>query len=333
MRFLRLLIIGVVAAALWIQPILVGAPDPIARTLSASERQPSVRKQIQPAPPPRPAPGAPVGSEALPVVPDRGAPPVVPAAAPPPPPAPPLPVVPEPRPEVVAPAAAPPLPVVPAPRPPTGPEPPVVPVTPSGTNENHNHNENHDDNHNDNHQDNGNYNGNYNDNEDDDNDNEDNDNGDNQNGNDNEVVVVNPYCSRIGQTTEFYSADGRVVVTVTSSLPVRTRVEIYATDPATVPGPVESRVGQLTYQLVFLTCDGFAYARLPGDINLGIHFTDDEVWGQDPRHVTIFRRDVATETWVAVPKQVADPPARYVSASIAEPGVYDVQIRSVIVVP
>lgn len=96
-------------------------------------------------------------------------------------------------------------------------------------------------------------------------------------------------------------------------------VELARVDPSGVPSP-GSLVGQLVFRLTAASCGGQALGALPGEANLGVTYTGDAVSGRDASKLALMLYD--GQRWSPAPKQANDPPHRYVSATIAAPGIY-----------
>jgi hypothetical protein len=130
-------------------------------------------------------------------------------------------------------------------------------------------------------------------------------------------------CALPGQQTVVTSPDGRVAVRFFPTLARAVRLSITgvtATDVAAVPG---RRVGDLTVWLRAEYCDGGELSVLPVEVNLGMHYGDQDVAaGLTEQNFVISRLDPATNQWTQAAKQAADPSANYVSASIGELGIY-----------
>lgn len=132
-----------------------------------------------------------------------------------------------------------------------------------------------------------------------------------------------PTCSMPGRDTVFTSHDGKVALRVfaSSSLPVR--VVIYQVINAhTAPPPPGTYVSPLVYEVWASSCDADRLSDFPAEVNLGIRYSDLEVAGLDEGRFVIGRLDMATASWVPVEKQVSDPPANYVSATITQTGYF-----------
>ena len=72
------------------------------------------------------------------------------------------------------------------------------------------------------------------------------------------------------------------------------------------------------------TCDGQRLTTLPGEVNLGIRYSDGDVGGLNEANFKIARLDQST--WKAVDKQAPDPGANYASATIMELGYFVVHV-------
>jgi hypothetical protein len=90
-----------------------------------------------------------------------------------------------------------------------------------------------------------------------------------------------------------------------------------------VPG---QRVDALLFELIAETCDGQPLATLPGEVNLGIRYTDGDAAGLTEANFKLARLDRSDNSWKAVAKQAPDPGANYVSATIADLGYFVVHV-------
>lgn len=132
-----------------------------------------------------------------------------------------------------------------------------------------------------------------------------------------------PACSTPGQDITFQSDDGRVTVKVFASMGQSIKLSIRRPiDPASVPPAPGAIVGGLLFQLIAEGCDGGPIPVLPAEINIGVHYTDDEAAGKNEANFKLARLDTTANQWRDTAKQVTDPPSNFTSATITEMGFY-----------
>jgi hypothetical protein len=119
------------------------------------------------------------------------------------------------------------------------------------------------------------------------------------------------------------SPDGRVAVKVfpTMSRNVRITVRMVSNAPAT-PGQL---VDGLTFSISGEFCEGGALTTLPAEVNLGVHYSDQDAGALNEASFTIAR--LSGTQWTPEAKQASDPTANYVSATITGLGTYAVYQR------
>ena len=136
-----------------------------------------------------------------------------------------------------------------------------------------------------------------------------------------------PSCSTPGQQSSFTSSDGTVSVTVYAGMPQGVRFRIRKpVDPGSVPAVPGQRVDALLFELIAETCDGQPLAKLPGEVNLGVRYTDGDAAGLNEANFKIARLDQSDNTWKDTAKQAPDPGANFVSATITDLGYYVVHV-------
>ena len=132
-------------------------------------------------------------------------------------------------------------------------------------------------------------------------------------------------CSTPGRESVFTSSDGTVSVRVYGTMPQGVRIVIRKpVDAGSVPAVPGQQVDALLFEITAQTCDGQSLARLPGEANLGIRYTDGDVGGLNEASFKVARVD--SGAWKDVEKQAPDPGANYVSATIMDLGYYVVHV-------
>lgn len=134
-------------------------------------------------------------------------------------------------------------------------------------------------------------------------------------------------CAPAGQRSTIVTADGRIAVVVFPTQPSDVRITIRTANLGPLPPEPGPRVGQFVFQILAEGCGGGALAALPAEVNLGVHYRERDASGLTEAAFVLARLDLATNQWQPLTKQAADPGARFVSATIAEPGFYSLYQR------
>jgi hypothetical protein len=170
----------------------------------------------------------------------------------------------------------------------------------------------------------------------------DNDNGDDgedddDDGDDNESVTfelpplppppprtTTPSCTSPGEETVFTSRDGKATLRVFPTMAARLRITVAPSyDLLSLP-PLPGRLaGLLIYDVAAAPCDGGTpLAELPAEVNLTVHYTEDDVFNVDEPDVRFSWLDPATNSWQHVEKQEIDPARNAIGATITRTGRY-----------
>jgi hypothetical protein len=136
-------------------------------------------------------------------------------------------------------------------------------------------------------------------------------------------------CAPAGSDTVIGSADGRIAVHVFKTMPRSVRITIVTpVDPATVPA-VQGKVDALIFQILADDCGDHIIGAispgpgvLPAEVNLGVHYSDQDVGSLNESKFALAWLDPETNTWKPLPKQAPDPGANYVSGTIFNTGIF-----------
>jgi hypothetical protein len=109
-------------------------------------------------------------------------------------------------------------------------------------------------------------------------------------------------------------------------MPAGVTITVRMIDPATVPAPPDSRVGDLVFRVEARGAGGETLTSLPAEVNLSATYADQDVAGLNEAGVTLVWLDPNTNQWTPAPKLATDPSTNYVSASVTALGTYAVSI-------
>jgi hypothetical protein len=128
-----------------------------------------------------------------------------------------------------------------------------------------------------------------------------------------------------GDSTVALAGD-RVVVTIFPWMPAGVTITVRLVDPSTVPSPPGTRVGDLVFRIEARDGSGTPLTTLPAEVNLAVHYTDQEVAGLNEQQATLSWFDPADNRWKPAPKLATDPSTNYVAASVTALGTYAVSV-------
>jgi hypothetical protein len=116
----------------------------------------------------------------------------------------------------------------------------------------------------------------------------------------------------------------RVVVRIFPSLPSGTSITLRLTDPNGLPPVPGGLAGDLIFTVEAFDAAGRPLASLPAEVNLNVHYRDDDVSGLDAARLEIVHLDGQARQWRPAPKPLRDLDGRFVAASITDLGAYAV---------
>ena len=124
-------------------------------------------------------------------------------------------------------------------------------------------------------------------------------------------------CLSSGGSVSLDLSDGVVTARVYQS---NLNVVLDRVDPGSVQSPPGGILGSLVFRVSASPCGGSGLGSLPGEGNLGVGYRKGVAAGKDESKLKLMFWD--GQRWSEAPKQVADPGANYVSATISALGVY-----------
>jgi hypothetical protein len=124
-------------------------------------------------------------------------------------------------------------------------------------------------------------------------------------------------CLSSGGSVTLQLSDGSVTAKVFQD---NLDVTLERVDPGSVSAPPGGPLGSLVFRVSASPCGGSGLGSLPSEGNLGVGYRKGVAAGKDESKLKLMFWD--GQRWSEAPKQVADPGANYVSATISALGVY-----------
>ena len=125
-----------------------------------------------------------------------------------------------------------------------------------------------------------------------------------------------------GQEAVLKCPNGVVLTIRRQTLTREVAIGCQTVDPGSVPQTPGPMVGEILFELL---ADGGGANDLPGEVNLGIDYGDEDLGGLDESRFVIARLE--NRQWTPVPRQAPDPVNNFISATINRVGIYTVYRR------